>query len=89
MVLGARRPQVVGLVMRQGLVLAAAGIVVGLLLALALTRFGSAMLPGMSARDPAVFAGVGLLLAAVTLVALWLPARGVARIEPAAALRAE
>jgi ABC-type antimicrobial peptide transport system permease subunit len=47
------------------------------------------MLPGASARDPAVFTVVGLLLGAVTVIAIWLPARGVTRIEPAAALRAE
>ena len=89
MALGARRQQVVGLVMRQGLVLAAAGIATGLALAFALARFVSAMLPGASARDPVVFSVVGLLLGAVTVVAIWLPARGVTRIEPAAALRAE
>ncbi|HVR28178.1 MAG TPA: ABC transporter permease, partial [Thermoanaerobaculia bacterium] len=89
MALGARRRQVVSLVMRQGLVLGSVGIAAGILLAFALTRFGSAMLPGMSARDPVVFSGVALLLAAVTLLAIWLPARGVTRIEPAAALRSE
>jgi len=89
MALGARRPQVIGLVMRQGIVLGAAGIVAGLLLALALTRFGGAILAGTSARDPLVFGGVGLLLAAVTLLAIWLPARGITRIEPATALRSE
>jgi putative ABC transport system permease protein len=89
MALGARSRQVVGLVMRQGLVLGAEGIVAGVLLALALTRFGSAMLPGVSARDPGVFSAVGILLAAVVVLASWLPARGVTRIEPAAALRSE
>ena len=89
MALGARRRQVVGLVMRQGIVLGAAGIGVGLLLAFALTRFGSAMLAGMSAQDPAVFGGVGLLVAGVTILAIWLPARGISRVEPAAALRGE
>ena len=89
MALGARRRQVVGLVMRQGIVLGATGIGVGLLLAFALTRFGSAMLAGMSAQDPAVFGGVALLVAGVTVLAIWLPARGVSRVEPAVALRAE
>ncbi len=89
MALGARRRQVVGLVMRQGIVLGATGIGVGLLLAFALTRFGSAMLAGMSAQDPAVFGGVALLVAAVTVLAIWLPARGISRVEPAVALRAE
>ena len=54
MALGARRSWVVGLVLRQGIVLGAAGIAIGLLLAFALTRFGAAMIPGMSARDPVV-----------------------------------
>ena len=89
MALGARRRQVVSLVMRQGLVLGATGIAAGIGLAFALTGFLGAMIPGASARDPVVFAGVGLLFAAVTLLAIWLPARGVTRIEPAAALRSE
>jgi putative ABC transport system permease protein len=89
MALGARRRQVMRMVMRQGIALGAVGIVTGLGLAFGLTRFVSAMFTGTSARDPAVFAGVALLFAVVTLLAIWLPARGVARIEPAAALRAE
>jgi putative ABC transport system permease protein len=89
MALGAHRSRVVSLVMRQGIVLGAAGIALGLVLAFALTRFGSAMIPGMSARDPVVFAGVALLLATVTLLAILLPARGITRIDPAAALRSE
>jgi putative ABC transport system permease protein len=89
MALGARRRQVMALVMRQGALLGATGIAIGLLLAFALTRFGSAMLAGMSAQDPAVFGGVGLLVATVTLLAIWLPAHGISRVEPAEALRAE
>jgi putative ABC transport system permease protein len=87
--LGARRRQVLGLVMRQGVVLGAAGIAVGLILAFALTRFSAAMLAGISAQDPAVFGGVAALVAVVTLIAIWLPARGATRVEPAKALRAE
>jgi ABC-type antimicrobial peptide transport system permease subunit len=89
MALGARRRQVMAMVMRRGLALGAAGIAIGLVLAFALTRFGSAMLAGMSAQDPTVFAGVGLLVAAVTVLAIWLPARGISRVEPAQALRSE
>jgi putative ABC transport system permease protein len=87
--LGARRSQVLSLVMRQGAVLGAIGIAGGLLLAFALTRFSAAMLAGISAQDPAVFAGVAALVAVATLVAIWLPARGAVRVEPAKALRAE
>jgi putative ABC transport system permease protein len=87
--LGARRSQVIRMVMRWGLALGAAGIAAGILLAFAVTRFGSAMLPGTSAQDPAVFAGVATLVALVTLLAVWLPARGISRIDPADALRAE
>jgi putative ABC transport system permease protein len=87
--LGARRRQVLGLVMRQGAVLGGAGIALGLLLAFALTRFSAAMLAGISAQDPTVFGGVALLVAMVTVVAIWLPARGAVRVEPAKALRAE
>ena len=89
MALGARRREVVALVMRHGLMLGGVGIAIGLVLAFALTRFGSAMLPGMSARDPAVFGAVALLVAIVTLLAVWLPARAIVRIEPGKALRAE
>jgi putative ABC transport system permease protein len=87
--LGARRSQVIAMVMRWGLTLGAAGIATGILLAFAVTRFGSAMLPGISAQDPAVFAGVATLVAVVTLLAVWLPARGISRIEPADALRSD
>jgi predicted permease len=87
--LGARRSQVLGLVMRQGVVLGVVGIGVGLLLAFVLTRFSAAMLAGISAQDPAVFTGVAALVAAVTVIATWLPARGATRVEPATALRAE
>jgi putative ABC transport system permease protein len=67
----------------------AAGAVLGLLAALALTRLMSGLLYGVAATDPATFVLVSLLLALVALVATYLPARRAVRIDPLAALRSE
>jgi predicted permease len=89
MALGARRENIFGLVIRQGMRLSTAGIVLGVLGALALTRVMTSMLVGVKATDPATFVGVGLLFAAITAIACWLPARRAAGLEPTAALREE
>ena len=89
MALGARPGQVVGLVVRQGVMLASAGLAAGLLAALALTRFASSLLVGIGATDPLVFAVSVLFLAGVAAAASYLPARRAARVDPGSALRSE
>ena len=89
MALGASRAEVVRLVVGYGGRLAAIGIVLGVVAALALSRVLRSLLFGVSATDPATFAGVALLLALVAVLASWLPARRAARIEPTVAMHAE
>jgi putative ABC transport system permease protein len=89
MALGAQVGDVVGMVVRQGMRLAAIGLVVGAAGALATTRFLGTMLYGVGAADPATFVAIPAILAAVALVASWLPARRAARIDPMVALRGE
>src|ERR1700691_5607822 len=75
MALGAERRHILLLILREGIQMALAGVVVGVLLALALTRLMSSQLFGASAHDPLTFAAVALVLLAVALIACWLPAR--------------
>jgi putative ABC transport system permease protein len=87
MALGAGRAQVLGMVMRQGTLLVAAGVAAGLAGAFGATRVLSAMLVGVKATDPATFAGVAIVLAAVALLAILVPARRATRVDPVEALR--
>jgi predicted permease len=87
--LGARSSTVLALVVRHGAVLAGAGILVGLLAALGLTRLLRGLLFGVSATDPVAFAAVAASLALVAVVASWIPARRAARVEPMRILRGE
>jgi putative ABC transport system permease protein len=87
--LGAQRRDILKLVLGQGLKLTMIGVAAGLALALALTRFLSSMLYGVSAADPLTFAAIALLLAVVALMASLLPARRAMKIDPIAALRHE
>ncbi|MEW6213372.1 MAG: ABC transporter permease [Acidobacteriota bacterium] len=87
--LGARRGDVIRLVVGQGMALAAVGIGAGLAAAIALTRLMSSLLFGVSVLDPAIFAGVSLMLAATAFVACYIPARRAARVDPMTALRYE
>ena len=89
MALGARAGQVVGLVLAQGLGLAALGVGIGIAAALALTRVLARFLFDVTPTDSATFAGTAVLLAAVALLACWLPARRAARVNPIEALRTE
>jgi putative ABC transport system permease protein len=89
MALGARPGQVLVLVVRQGMALAAGGLAAGVAAALVLTRFASGLLVGIGATDPPVFVTAALFLAAVALAASYLPARRAARIDPGIALRSE
>jgi len=87
--LGATRRDVIGLVVGQGMRLALLGVGLGVLAALALTRLMRGLLFGVSATDPATFASIALLLAAVAFVACYLPARRATRVDPMSALRSE
>jgi len=87
--LGADQADVLRLVVGQGASIAGAGVVLGLGAAFALTRWMSSLLFGVSATDPGVFAGISLLLAAVALLASYLPARRAMRVDPMQSLRCE
>jgi predicted permease len=89
MALGAARGSVLALVMRQGIVLAAAGIGVGLVGAFALTRLISSQLYSVRPTDPATFAGVALLLGGIAVLATFIPALRATRVDPVVALREE
>jgi putative ABC transport system permease protein len=89
MALGARRASVVALVVRQGLLLAVAGVVLGLAGAVGVTRLLSSHLYGIEAIDPRTFGALSILLVAVAALASYLPARRAARVDPNEALRTE
>jgi putative ABC transport system permease protein len=87
--LGAQPASVLRLIVGNGMRLAIAGVVLGLLLAAGLTRTLRTLLYDVSPLDPLTFSVVGVLLGGVALVASWMPARTAARVDPAVALRAE
>jgi putative ABC transport system permease protein len=89
MALGARPASVLALVLRQGIALAATGIVLGAAGALGLTRLMASLLYDVTPTDPLTFTGVAILLAAVALTACYIPARRAARMDPVVALRYE
>ncbi|MGA9813824.1 MAG: ABC transporter permease [Terriglobales bacterium] len=89
MALGARRPDVLALVVKQGMTLALLGIAAGAALALGMTRLIAGMLFEVKATDPLTFAGVAALLGAVAFLANYLPARRAAKVDPMVALRYE
>jgi len=87
--LGAERGELIRLILGEAMVLGGLGIALGAFLALGVTRFGSRMLVMVSARDPAVFSFVAVLLLAIALLAAFLPARRASGLDPNNALRAE
>jgi putative ABC transport system permease protein len=85
--LGAEPSHVVGLVLRRGLALTAAGIAVGAVLAIAAMRLAAGLLVGVNPGDPAAIAGSALFLGTIALVASYLPARRATKVDPMVALR--
>ena len=89
MALGAEPGQVLRLICRQGSMLIASGLLVGLLAAFAIGRLVSDFLVGVTPNDPVTYIGVSLVLAAIALLAIYLPARRGTRVDPMVALRYE
>ncbi len=87
--LGARGSQLVGMVVRQGMIPVAAGLGAGLLGSLAASRLLASQLYGVAPNDPLSIAGVMTVLLAVALGACWIPARRATRVDPLTALRFE
>ncbi|MSR21508.1 MAG: ABC transporter permease [Gemmatimonadetes bacterium] len=89
MALGARQSQVLGMVLKEGVLLALAALVGGVLAAVVLSRFLTDFLFGVTPTDPTTYLAVGAVLAAVAVLAAYVPARRATRIDPMEALRAE
>jgi putative ABC transport system permease protein len=87
--LGATRSEVLRLVLQDGLRLAAAGVLSGLVAAMALSRSMAGYVYGVTSTDPLTLAGMSVLLTAVALLASYLPARRAMRVNPLTALRYE
>jgi ABC-type antimicrobial peptide transport system permease subunit len=89
MALGARRADVVILVLAKGMRLASFGVLAGVAGAMGTTRLMRSLLFQVNPADPWIMAGVSGLLIAVTFIACWFPARRAASVDPLQALRAE
>ena len=86
--LGARPRDVLALVTRQGMMLVAAGLVLGLAIAIAASRVIASLLYQVAPTDPATYVTAGVLLVVVGVVACYVPARRASRVDPTTALRA-
>jgi ABC-type antimicrobial peptide transport system permease subunit len=89
MALGAQSADVLCLVMREGIVLVAAGLVIGIAAALAAMRLIESYLYHVSPTDPSIFAAITIILSVVALFACYLPARRAMKADPMTALRCE
>lgn len=89
MALGARPRDVLGMVLKKGMILTGAGLLAGIAGAMVITRLASRFLVNISAGEPAVFAAGALLLGGVTLLATYVPARRATKVDPVNALRTQ
>jgi putative ABC transport system permease protein len=89
MALGAQRSDVLGIVLRRGMLLTVIGVIIGLAGAFVLTRFLSVLLFGITPTDPLTFAAVSLLLMLIAFLASYIPARRATNVDPMLALRYE
>jgi putative ABC transport system permease protein len=89
MALGATAPSVRGMIVRQGALLAAGGVALGLLAAGAMSSIMASLLYGVEATDPLTYASVAVVLIAVSILASWIPAARAAGVDPSRALRSE
>jgi ABC-type antimicrobial peptide transport system permease subunit len=89
MALGAEARDVLAMVLRQGAVIVAGGLALGILLAMVIARLVGGFLSGVSPYDPMTYAGVTIGLTMVAMVACWMPARRATRVDPMVALRYE
>jgi putative ABC transport system permease protein len=87
--LGAQRLDIFRMAVGEGMQLVAIGLAVGLVGAVALTRFVRTMLFDLSPSDPITFGAISFMLAAVAFVACFIPARRATRVDPLVALREE
>lgn len=89
MALGSSRRGLLSLVLRQGMTLAAVGLLVGIIGAIGVTRLASSLLFGVKPVDPATFGAVSLFMLGVAFLASWIPARRATQVDPLVALREE
>jgi predicted permease len=89
MALGANVRDVLRMIVSQGMRMVIIGLALGLTVAFALTRLFASLLLGVGTTDPLTFVGVALLLAAIALLACWIPARRATKVDPLLALRQE
>jgi putative ABC transport system permease protein len=89
MALGAQRRDVLRLVLREGIALTAAGLLVGMFVGSEVSRTIKSFLFGVSPSDPAVYATISAVLIVVALLACWIPAHRATRVDPIAILRGE
>ncbi|MGB7348978.1 MAG: FtsX-like permease family protein, partial [Candidatus Acidiferrales bacterium] len=89
MALGAQRTDVLRMILRQGFFIVGAGLIAGILAAAAIARLVGNFLSGVSPVDPLTYASASILLAAVALLACYIPARRAMKVDPMVALRYE